>query len=228
MSHSNPFLVRVFQFYYAYSRLLNRILPSIRMDGKKIYVAPSVYKPLEHEQRLADYCVPGSRVLDLGCGTGVVMVFTAAIAREVVAVDISPAAVENARRNSRMHGLSNTTVLQSDMFAAVEGCFDLIIAHPPYFQLEMTGEDAQFATSVTFLDVLFQETKNYLADGGRLLVQYPKFQRQRLEQLAKAGGLRLVDCRRAKRKGPGLLLTSLLYVQFGNRSHQFFFERRED
>jgi methylase of polypeptide subunit release factors len=227
MSVSQHMWVRVFQFYYAYSGLLNRILPSIRLDGKKIHVAPGVYKPMEHEQRLADNCVPGSRVLDLGCGTGVVTVFAAAIASEVVAVDISPGAVDNARRNCQEHGIANAIVLQSDMFAAVEGRFDLIVTHPPYFQLEMAGDDAHFATSVTFLDVLFQEARNYLAEGGRLLVQYPKFQRQRLEQLAEAGGLRLVDCQPANRKGLRLLLTSLLYLQFGNRSHQFWFERAD-
>lgn len=225
MSGNNRLWVRIFKFYYAYSRVLNRILPSICLDGKEILVAPSVYKPLEQEQRLADNCLPGSRVLDLGCGTGVVTVFAAATVDEVVAADISPGALENTRRNCDTHGITNAIVLHSDMFSAVEGCFDLIITHPPYFQVEMRGDDSQFATSVTFLEVLFKETKNYLADGGRLVVQYPECQRQRLEQLAKEGGLRMVVSHRPKRKKLGLLLTSLLYLQFGNRSQQFLFER---
>lgn len=216
--------VAAFRFYYAYASALNRVLPFVRLDGKRIYVAPNVYKPLEHEQRLADGCTPSDRVLDLGCGTGVVAVFAAATANEVVASDISPGACENAQRNCEMHSLTNTTVVQSDMFEAIEGKFDLIITHPPYFQLEMTGDDAHFATSMTFVDVLFRKTKDYLADDGRLLVQYPAAQRDRLVALANAGGLRLVDCQPAQRKGLGLLLTSLLYLQFGNASHQYWFE----
>lgn len=226
-SISEMLRVGAFKFYYAYAGILNRLMPHIRLDGKKIYVAPSVYKPLEHEQRLADTCKPSDRVLDLGCGTGVAAVFSAMIAKDVVASDISPGAVENARRNCELHGLSNVTTVQSDMFEAIEGKFDLIITHPPYFQLEMKGDDAHYATSMTFVDVLFSKAKDYLADGGRLLVQYPKAQGQRLERLGNAGGLRLTSSQPAQRKGLGLLLTSLLYLQFGNESHQYFFERAD-
>lgn len=227
MSGSNTLQVRFFEFYYAYVRVLNRILPSICLDGKRIRVDPRVYKPLEHEHRLADSCQAGNRVLDLGCGSGVVTVFAAAVAKEVVAVDISPGALENTRQNCETHGVTNAILLHSDMFNAVEGRFDLIITHPPYFDLEMKGDDAQFATSTSFLDLLFRDTEKYLADGGRLIVQFPAIQRERLERLAKDGGLRLVSSQRTKRKGLRLLLTSLLYLQFGNESHQFFFERLE-
>ena len=224
MSIANRFNVGVFRFYYAYAEVLNRLLPSIRVDDKTVYVAPRVYKPLEHEQRLADTCTPESRVLDLGCGSGVTTVFAAEIAKEVVASDISPAAIGNARKNCQAHNLANVVLLESDMFEAIEGRFDLIITHPPYFQIEMEGNDAQYATSTSFLDVLFREAKDYLAEGGRLLVQYPDFQRERLQELAERGGLKMVESRPAERKGWKLLLTSLLYLQFGNHSQQYFFE----
>ena len=218
---------RLFELYYAYLRVLNRCLPSIRLDGKEIRVRPGVYKPLEHEQRMADYCEPGSRVLDLGCGSGVATVFAAPRASEVVAVDINPGALENTRENCRAHGISNAVVLQSDMFASVSGSFDLIIAHPPYIHLDVKGVASQFATSVWFLEVLFREATKYLAEGGRLVVLFPGSQQERLEELATAGGLRLVDCRDTERKGPKLMLTSLLYLQIGFRTRRYLFERME-
>ena len=92
-------------FWYPYVRLLNSTWPSITIAGKRLVVSPEVYKPLENEHACADYCRPGDRVLDLGCGSGVCTVFTAPRAREVLAVDISPAAVRNTRENCDRFGL---------------------------------------------------------------------------------------------------------------------------
>src|ERR1700734_4120001 len=109
----------VMTFWYPYVRMLNSIWPSITIQGKRLVVFPDVYKPLENEPACAEYCREGDRVLDLGCGSGVCGIFCAPKAREVVAVDISAAAVRNTQENWRRLGLSNVTVLQSDMFSRV-------------------------------------------------------------------------------------------------------------
>jgi SAM-dependent methyltransferase len=113
------------KFWYPYVGMLNKAWPSITIDGKKLAISSQVYKPLENEHACIEYCLPDDRVLDLGCGSGVCAVFAAPKVREVVAVDISPAAVENTLENCRRFGLTNVTVKQSDMFANVEGKFDL-------------------------------------------------------------------------------------------------------
>ena len=61
MSARNWLRVQCFKFYYAYVRLLNIVLPTIKLNGKVIRVNPDVYKPLEHEHSVATYCHPGSR-----------------------------------------------------------------------------------------------------------------------------------------------------------------------
>jgi ribosomal protein L3 glutamine methyltransferase len=75
------------------------------------------------------------RVLEIGTGSGCIAV---AIARafprcSVVATDISPDALEVAARNVRRHNLvRRVTLVQADLFAGLDGLFDLIVTNPPY------------------------------------------------------------------------------------------------
>jgi release factor glutamine methyltransferase len=211
-------------FWYVYVKQLNLIWPSITVQGKQLAVFPDVYKPLENEYACADYCREGDRMLDLGCGSGVGAVFCAPKVREIVAVDISPSAVRNTELNCRMNGLHNVVIKQSDMFSGVEGKFDLILANPPYIEAEFENEEEQFATSVRYLPTLFAQVGEYLSDDGRLLIQYPIWFRGMIERLGAAQGLKLVEVRRMPLKSPGLLLLSLLYMQFGFRSAFYLLE----
>jgi predicted nicotinamide N-methyase len=69
--------------------------------------------------------VAGKRVLDFGCGSGVVAIAAAlAGAAEVVACDIDPLALAAARLNARLNGVA----LQfADDYFAVQGRVDLIL-----------------------------------------------------------------------------------------------------
>ena len=211
----------VMSVWYVYVKALNRLWPSITLEGKRLTIFPGVYKPLENEPACAEYCKDGDRVLDLGCGSGVCGVFCAPKAREVVAVDISAAAVRNTQENCRRLGLNNITVLQSDMFSRVEGRFDLILANPPYIAADFKNEEEQFATSVRYLPALFAGAGLRLTSDGRLLVQFPIWFRGRIERLAARHGLQVVAVRRLPRKSLGLSLLSLAYMQVGFRSAHF-------
>ncbi|MFV8316374.1 methyltransferase [Mycobacterium sp. 23] len=211
------------KFWYPYVGMLNSAFPSIKIEGKHLVVSPSVYKPLENEHAAARYCRPGDRVLDLGCGSGVFALFTAPKASEVVAVDINSNAVENTIENCRRHGLTNVTVHRSDMFSNVEGKFDIVLANPPFVSLEFESDEQQFATSVRFLPTLFGQVSDYLTDGGRLLILFPLWYRTRLEKLAAAHGLELLEAKRTPRKSPRLGMLSLAYMQVGWRSAFYLF-----
>jgi SAM-dependent methyltransferase len=216
------------QFWYGYVGRLNAWLPTIKLEGKTLVISPDVYKPLENEQGCVAYARAGDRVLDLGCGSGVNTVFVAPHVREVLAVDISTAAICNTEENCRLHGLTNVTARRSDMFSAVDGKFDLILANPPYISEDFEQEEAQFATSARFVPTLFREAAERLAPGGRLLVQFPLWYRRRLERVAAQNGFELVSVRRAALKPPGLFLLSLLYMQVGWRSAFFLWRVASD
>src|SRR6185437_3862578 len=75
------------------------------------------------------------RVLDLGCGTGIVGVVAADLARagEVYLVDAQVDAIASAERTVRASGRSNCTVLASDSTSAVRHLrFDVVVTNPPF------------------------------------------------------------------------------------------------
>ena len=219
---------RVFMSYwYWHVRQLNVLWPSIALGGKTLVIFPTVYKPLENEQACVEYCKEGDRVLDLGCGSGVCGVFAAGVAREVVAVDISPAAIENTKENCRRFGRQNMIVMSSDMFANVDGKFNLILSNPPYIAADFENKEEQFATSTRYLPVLFSQARNYLEKDGRLLVQYPGWFSGLIKKLAAEHGLEVVKIQRMPRKSLSLLLLSLAYMQVGWRSTLFLITPRQ-
>lgn len=69
--------------------------------------------------------VRGKRVLDFGCGSGVVAIAAAlAGAREVIACDIDPQALQATAHNARLNGVD---IVLSDDYFSVLGDIDLII-----------------------------------------------------------------------------------------------------
>ena len=76
-----------------------------------------------------------SRVLDLGIGSGAILLSLLAErpAATGIGVDLSPAALVIAAANARRLGLEDRVdLILSDWFDAVSGRFDLIVANPPY------------------------------------------------------------------------------------------------
>lgn len=77
-------------------------------------------------------------VYDLYTGTGTIANFVAHKARKVVGIEYVPEAIENAKVNSEINGISNTSFFAGDMkdiltddFIAEHGRPDVIITDPP-------------------------------------------------------------------------------------------------
>lgn len=88
---------------------------------------------------LSRFCTlrPGWRVLDLGCGVGVLAVLLAARQEGLTldGIERIPAAAELARRNLAENGLSGE-ILCGDLRERgwfPQGHYDLIVSNPPYF-----------------------------------------------------------------------------------------------
>lgn len=75
-------------------------------------------------------------VLELCTGSGIIAVSIAKRADAVVtATDISEKALEVAEKNAKRHNC-NIKFIKSDLFDNVRGKYDLIVANPPYIELE--------------------------------------------------------------------------------------------
>lgn len=74
------------------------------------------------------------RVLDMGCGSGVLGLTLAAERPgwHVTLADVSPEALSLARENAGKLEISNASFVESDLFSAIEGSFDGIVANLPY------------------------------------------------------------------------------------------------
>ncbi|WP_162011458.1 peptide chain release factor N(5)-glutamine methyltransferase [Streptococcus sp. S784/96/1] len=81
------------------------------------------------------------RVLDIGTGSGVIALSLKKARPEwqVTASDVSPEALSLARENAQANQLE-VTFIQSDVFSAIEGSFDIIVSNPPYISYDDKDE----------------------------------------------------------------------------------------
>ncbi len=81
------------------------------------------------------------RILDIGCGSGVVAIVLAKECplAEVVAVDVSQAALSCALENAKRHGVGERIEFRkSDVYSGLRQgeTFDLIVSNPPYIRTD--------------------------------------------------------------------------------------------
>jgi release factor glutamine methyltransferase len=100
-------------------------------------VCQNVYEPAEDSYLFAENIKtkPGSKILDLGTGTGILAIVAAAQEGDVMAVDLNPYAIRCAKRNAIRNGLArNMAFLQGDLFDPIRETerFDLLLFNSPY------------------------------------------------------------------------------------------------
>ncbi len=126
-------------------------------------------------------------VLDLCAGGGSLAILAARIFpnARIAAVDVSPDALEVAKRNLEDHGLGDRIALQrGDLFAPLKGKrFDLILANPPYVDAEtIAAFPPEYAAEPTIahaggtdgLDIvrrILTEAPEHLTAGGTLVCE---------------------------------------------------------
>jgi release factor glutamine methyltransferase len=107
--------------------------------GLPIVVLPDVFNPAllrsgEFLVQQLGAILTGSRVLDLGSGSGAAGVAAARGGCAVTAVDINPAAVRCTRINALLHDVA-LDIRHGDLFAPVRGeRFDVVLFNPPYYR----------------------------------------------------------------------------------------------
>lgn len=158
--------------------------------GLSFSVSPAVLIPRPETELLVDCALPllreGSRVLDLGTGSGAIAIAIAHHypAAEVIACDASAGALEMARANARRHG-AEVRFMKSDWFSALQGeRFDMVVSNPPYIALgdpHLTQGDLRFepcealvagVEGVECIEAISAAAVDYLLPGGWLLLEH--------------------------------------------------------
>jgi release factor glutamine methyltransferase len=110
-------------------------------DGVFYATHPDVYDPSDDSFLLArvvkEHAGKGVRVLEVGCGTGLVGLTAAKAGAEVTLTDANPFAVELAGHNAKENGVTVSAV-ETDLLAGLTGPFDVVCFNPPYLP---TAED---------------------------------------------------------------------------------------
>jgi release factor glutamine methyltransferase len=112
------------------------------VDGLPLVVLPDVFNPkllrsgefLVQQLSRADLLPPGSRVLDLGSGSGAAGIAAAKRGCAVTAIDINPSAVRCTRINALLNDVE-IDVRQGDLFGTLGAeRFDVVLFNPPYYR----------------------------------------------------------------------------------------------
>lgn len=150
-----------------------------------------------------------SRVADLGTGSGAIAL---ALAHErpqaqVVAVDMSADALDIARANAKMLGLSNMEFRQGDWLQPLAGeRFDLIVSNPPYIaeadphldalRYEPAPALSSGADGLDAIRIIARAAPAHLRSGGWLLLEHGWDQGDAVRALLQAAGFDSVETRR--------------------------------
>lgn len=144
--------------------------PSLRIDAD-----PDVYPPSEDSILLIESLdvKPGDRVLEIGCGSGVVSIHCALNGCEVACGDINPKAVELAARNAGYAGVE-INARETDVYSNVEGVYDVIVFNLPYLPVDEEGLLAKAWSGgpdgLGPLPELLAGIPEHLAEGGKVVV----------------------------------------------------------
>jgi len=128
---------------------------------------------------------PVHKVLDLCTGSGCIgLACVAHMGVHASLADISADALEIARQNATIHGLSDhTRLIQTDLFDNIDDSFDLIVTNPPYVDADdlatmpleyhhepklglAAGEDG-----LVFAKEILAKAAGFLNDGGSLVME---------------------------------------------------------
>lgn len=124
---------------------VHRIIGAREFYGLNLELSPDTLEPRPDTEALVELVLPhvrqlalqngACRILDLGTGTGAIML---ALLSEVeaasgVMTDISEDALATAQSNAVRLGLAKRTkAVRSNWFAGIDGQFDVIVSNPPY------------------------------------------------------------------------------------------------
>ena len=175
----------------ALRRPVSQILGHRAFWGRDFAVTRDVLDPRPETETLVARALegaPGRHILDLGTGSGILLVTLLAEwpGATGTGTDRSAAALEVARENAARHGVAaRATLRETDWAAGISGPFDVIVSNPPYIpeaeMAELAPEVRDWEprlaltpgeTGLEAYERLAADLPRLLAPGGRALFEF--------------------------------------------------------
>lgn len=161
-----------------------------------IHEDPDVYPPSDDSILLIESLdvSRGERLLEIGCGSGVVSIHCALNGCDVTAGDINPKAVELANLNAAANSV-DIRARETDVYSNVDGVFDTIVFNLPYLPVDEEGLLARAWSGgpdgLGPLPELLHGAPDHLSKEGRVVVVVSSL----IERHALEGALEGLDVR---------------------------------
>jgi methylase of polypeptide subunit release factors len=163
-------------------RLIHFLLPKMRRffnyRGVFLYIPEGVFNPIFalSTDLIIDYLEKLSvsgRVLDLGCGSGIIAIYIAKeFDAEVICSDISRIAIASAKLNAELNGVSEKVKVIEEPDLPRQGKFEWVVINPPYLPLEIKDQlDLAWCggRDLRFLKSLLYRAYSEVKAGGNLI-----------------------------------------------------------
>ncbi len=173
----------------------------VKVNKIKLCIFPKVFDPswrVSSKSLLKTITIKrGEKVLDMGTGSGILSIFAIKNgASNAVGVDISGPALQCARFNVKLNGMTDKIqIKKSSLFSNVGNQkFDVILFNSPQRTIKpkTTLEKAFFDYRMKTISDFISNAKKFLADSGRIYISYGKAgEIDKLEKLIKAEGYKM-------------------------------------
>ena len=168
---------------------ISKIIGKRLFFNSEFFVNENVLDPRPETEVLVSVALEKnfSTVLDLGTGTGCIVISLLKERPDVigVSVDISKECLNVAKINAETNGvLDRVKFIHSDWFSNVTSRFDLIVSNPPYIGLselnDLSREVKNFDPKVALFggrdglncyEAIFNDVSRFLNPGGRLITE---------------------------------------------------------
>ena len=179
--------------------------------GRDFVVSPAVLVPRPETEQMISLLLqliqPTQRTIaDVGTGSGILAITTQLELPQcqVDAYDISPEALAIAQRNAQQHGATSVHFVQSDLLAAAQQRYDVILANLPYVNPTWQRDDRETAhepalalfaedDGLALISALLAQTEQWLAPSGLLILEADPCQHSRI--IARAAAHQLTHVR---------------------------------
>jgi release factor glutamine methyltransferase len=122
---------------------------------------------------LASQNLDGKKLLDLGCGSGIISIYSQRRGASVTAVDINQKAVRNTIENSIKNEVKISAFV-SDLFGSIpQTLFDWIVINPPYYPADPKTEEENAwncGKNHEYFEKLFTGLGNYITAESKVLM----------------------------------------------------------